>query len=75
MRHIPEALKSEEGEGKIFRRYPKNGNPMAFPTIVGASAAEFAFVTEHPKCTASTIKNQCLFMNFGLDRVGFGAVL
>lgn len=33
MRHIPEALKSEEGEGEISRRCPKNGNPMALPTM------------------------------------------
>lgn len=66
MRHIPEALKSEEGEGEISRRCPKNGNPMAFLLCVwGASLAEFAFVTEHPKSIASTMKKQHLFMSFG----------
>lgn len=32
MRHIPDALKSEQGEEEIPRGLPKNGNPVAFHT-------------------------------------------
>lgn len=66
MRHMPDALKADEGAGEISGRHTKNGNSMALLKMsLGGVCCWVWIFLGHPKNSASAMKNQPFFMRCG----------